>query len=147
MSSFSGPLTEELQCSICLDVFTDPVTAPCGHNFCKTCLNKYWDNSQTCNCPYCKETFNQPRQQAVSAQTHYIAVWERPDLKINITLRELVDRYKKKCLVKNHVADIKKHKRTDPTQRRKTQKDVQQLIQEKKSRIFKTSNTQQKSEK
>uniref|UniRef100_A0A8C2KN80 Uncharacterized protein n=1 Tax=Cyprinus carpio TaxID=7962 RepID=A0A8C2KN80_CYPCA len=67
-----GPLTEELQCSICLDVFTDPVTAPCGHNFCKTCLNKYWDNSQTCNCPYCKETFNQ-----------------RPDLKINITLREL----------------------------------------------------------
>uniref|UniRef100_A0A8C1SA01 RING-type domain-containing protein n=1 Tax=Cyprinus carpio TaxID=7962 RepID=A0A8C1SA01_CYPCA len=97
LASSLGPLTEELQCSICLDVFTDPVTAPCGHNFCKTCLNKYWDNSQTCNCPYCKETFNQ-----------------RPDLKINITLRELVDRYKKKCLVKNHVADIKKHKRTDP---------------------------------
>uniref|UniRef100_A0A8C1D8Y1 Uncharacterized protein n=1 Tax=Cyprinus carpio carpio TaxID=630221 RepID=A0A8C1D8Y1_CYPCA len=29
----------ELQCSICLDVFTDPVTTPCGHNFCRTCLN------------------------------------------------------------------------------------------------------------
>ncbi|XP_048059721.1 uncharacterized protein LOC125276261 [Megalobrama amblycephala] len=79
MSSSSGPLTEELQCSICLDVFTDPVTTPCGHNFCKTCLNKCWDNSQTCNCPYCKETFK-----------------IRPDLKINTTLRELVDHYKKK---------------------------------------------------
>ncbi|XP_050993662.1 E3 ubiquitin-protein ligase TRIM39-like [Labeo rohita] len=79
MSSSSGPLTEELQCSICLDVFTDPVSTPCGHNFCKTCLNKYWDNSQTCNCPYCKETFNQ-----------------RPDLKINTTLREIVDHYEKK---------------------------------------------------
>uniref|UniRef100_A0A671S773 E3 ubiquitin-protein ligase TRIM39-like n=1 Tax=Sinocyclocheilus anshuiensis TaxID=1608454 RepID=A0A671S773_9TELE len=79
MSSSSGPLTEELQCSICLDAFSDPVTAPCGHNFCKTCLNKYWDNSQTCNCPYCKETFNQ-----------------RPDLKINTTLREVADHYKKK---------------------------------------------------
>ncbi|XP_073677739.1 E3 ubiquitin-protein ligase TRIM39-like [Garra rufa] len=79
MSSSSGPLTEELQCSICLDVFTDPVSTPCGHNFCKTCLNKCWDNSQTCNCPYCKETFNQ-----------------RPDLKINTTLREIVDHYKKK---------------------------------------------------
>ncbi|XDV33754.1 hypothetical protein PO909_004045 [Leuciscus waleckii] len=79
MSSSSGPLTEELQCSICLDVFTDPVTTPCGHNFCKTCLNKCWDNSQTCNCPYCKETFK-----------------HRPDLKINTTLRELVDHYKKK---------------------------------------------------
>uniref|UniRef100_A0A672JWS9 E3 ubiquitin-protein ligase TRIM39-like n=1 Tax=Sinocyclocheilus grahami TaxID=75366 RepID=A0A672JWS9_SINGR len=51
----------------------------CGHNFCKTCLNKCWDNSQTCSCPYCKETFKQ-----------------RPDLKINTTLRELVDHYKKK---------------------------------------------------
>ncbi|KAK7139510.1 hypothetical protein R3I93_016598 [Phoxinus phoxinus] len=77
--SSSGPLTEELQCSICLDVFTDPVTTPCGHNFCKTCLNKCWDNSQTCNCPYCKETFK-----------------HRPDLKINTTLREIVDHYKKK---------------------------------------------------
>ncbi|XP_067281199.1 E3 ubiquitin-protein ligase TRIM39-like [Pseudorasbora parva] len=79
MSSSSGPLTEELQCSICLDVFTDPVSTPCGHNFCKTCLNKCWDNSQTCNCPYCKETFK-----------------HRPDLKINNTLREVVDHYKKK---------------------------------------------------
>ncbi|XP_067267065.1 E3 ubiquitin-protein ligase TRIM39-like [Chanodichthys erythropterus] len=79
MSSSSGPLTEELQCSICLDVFTDPVSTPCGHNFCKTCLNKCWDNSRTCNCPYCKETFK-----------------IRPDLKINTTLREVVDHYKKK---------------------------------------------------
>uniref|UniRef100_A0A8C1KGV7 E3 ubiquitin-protein ligase TRIM39-like n=1 Tax=Cyprinus carpio TaxID=7962 RepID=A0A8C1KGV7_CYPCA len=68
----SGGLTEELQCSICLDVFTDPVSTPCGHNFCKTCLKKCWDNSQTFSCPYCKETFSQ-----------------RPDLKINTTLREV----------------------------------------------------------
>ncbi|XP_073707332.1 E3 ubiquitin-protein ligase TRIM39-like [Garra rufa] len=79
MSSSSGPLSEDLQCSICLDAFTDPVSTPCGHNFCKTCLNKCWDNSQTCSCPYCKETFKQ-----------------RPDLKINTTLRELVGHYKKK---------------------------------------------------
>ncbi|KTG03585.1 hypothetical protein cypCar_00017023 [Cyprinus carpio] len=79
MSSSSGPLTEELQCSICLDVFTDPVSTPCGHNFCKSCLNKCWDNSQTCSCPYCKEAFSQ-----------------RPDLKINTTLRELVGHCKKK---------------------------------------------------
>ncbi|XP_073707654.1 E3 ubiquitin-protein ligase TRIM39-like [Garra rufa] len=79
MSSSSGPLSEDLQCSICLDMFTDPVSTPCGHNFCKTCLNKCWNNSQTCSCPYCKETFKQ-----------------RPDLKSNTTLRELVGHYKKK---------------------------------------------------
>uniref|UniRef100_A0A673II81 RING-type domain-containing protein n=1 Tax=Sinocyclocheilus rhinocerous TaxID=307959 RepID=A0A673II81_9TELE len=53
-----GPLNEELQCSICLDVFTDPVTTPCGHNFCRTCLNKFWTNTQTCFCPSCKVTFS-----------------------------------------------------------------------------------------
>ncbi|XP_059385936.1 E3 ubiquitin-protein ligase TRIM39-like isoform X2 [Carassius carassius] len=79
MSSSMSSLSEEIQCSVCLDVFTDPVSTPCGHNFCKICLNKCWDNSQTCSCPYCKETFKQ-----------------RPDLKINTTLRELVDHYKKK---------------------------------------------------
>ncbi|XP_068071328.1 E3 ubiquitin-protein ligase TRIM39 isoform X2 [Danio rerio] len=79
MSSSSGPLSEELQCSICLEVFTDPVSTPCGHNFCKSCLNTYWNNSQTCSCPYCKETFTQ-----------------RPDLKINTTLREISEHYKEK---------------------------------------------------
>uniref|UniRef100_A0A673IPG0 Uncharacterized protein n=1 Tax=Sinocyclocheilus rhinocerous TaxID=307959 RepID=A0A673IPG0_9TELE len=68
MASSSGPLNEELQCSICLDVFTDPVTTPCGHNFCRTCLNKCWTNTQTCFCPSCKETFSR-----------------RPDLEINTT--------------------------------------------------------------
>ncbi|NP_001093511.1 bloodthirsty-related gene family, member 25 isoform X2 [Danio rerio] len=79
MSSSSGPLSEDLRCSICLDVFTDPVSTPCGHNFCKICLNKCWNNSQTCSCPYCKETFRQ-----------------RPDLKINTTLREISEHYKEK---------------------------------------------------
>ncbi|KAL1249301.1 hypothetical protein QQF64_020306, partial [Cirrhinus molitorella] len=68
MASSSGPLNEELQCSICLDVFTDPVTTPCGHNFCRTCLNKCWTNTQTYFCPLCKETFSR-----------------RPDLEINTT--------------------------------------------------------------
>ncbi|XP_026055452.1 E3 ubiquitin-protein ligase TRIM39-like [Carassius auratus] len=58
MASSSGALSHELQCFICLDVFTDPVTTPCGHNFCRTCLNKFWRNTQTCFCPICKETFS-----------------------------------------------------------------------------------------
>ncbi|XP_051515175.1 E3 ubiquitin-protein ligase TRIM39-like isoform X2 [Myxocyprinus asiaticus] len=79
MSSSSSALNEELQCSICLDVFTDPVTTPCGHNFCKTCLNECWKNTQNCSCPLCNETFS-----------------KRPDLKINTTLREFVQHFKKK---------------------------------------------------
>ncbi|XP_073679394.1 E3 ubiquitin-protein ligase TRIM39-like [Garra rufa] len=79
MASSSGPLNEELQCSICLDVFTDPVTTPCGHNFCRTCLNQCWTNTQTCFCPLCKEQFS-----------------KKTDLKINTTLKEVVQHFKEK---------------------------------------------------
>ncbi|KAF4089043.1 hypothetical protein AMELA_G00061930 [Ameiurus melas] len=70
---------EQLQCSICLDVFTDPVTTPCGHNFCKSCLTQCCEKSQHCHCPLCKEKFT-----------------KRPELKINITLRKVADHFKKK---------------------------------------------------
>ncbi|XP_076849641.1 E3 ubiquitin-protein ligase TRIM39-like [Brachyhypopomus gauderio] len=70
---------DQFMCSVCLDVFTDPVTTPCGHNFCKTCLTQYWDNSPHCLCPLCKENFT-----------------KRPEPKINTTLREVVDHFKKK---------------------------------------------------
>ncbi|XP_058250358.1 E3 ubiquitin-protein ligase TRIM21-like [Hemibagrus wyckioides] len=75
-----SPLSEEqLLCLICLDVFTDPVTTPCGHNFCKSCLTQCWEKSQHCQCPLCKEKFT-----------------KKPKLKINITLREVADHFKKK---------------------------------------------------
>ncbi|KAL7875750.1 hypothetical protein AOLI_G00107130 [Acnodon oligacanthus] len=70
---------DQFQCSICLDVLTDPVSTPCGHNFCKTCLTQYWNSTQHCHCPFCKEKFT-----------------KRPELKINTTLREVVEHFKKK---------------------------------------------------
>ncbi|KAM8751188.1 uncharacterized protein AB9X84_012837 [Acanthopagrus schlegelii] len=58
MSAASCLLTEDqFLCSICLDVFTDPVTIPCGHNFCKTCITKHWSDNVRCQCPNCKEVF------------------------------------------------------------------------------------------
>uniref|UniRef100_A0A667ZVZ7 Uncharacterized protein n=1 Tax=Myripristis murdjan TaxID=586833 RepID=A0A667ZVZ7_9TELE len=49
-------------CSICLDVFTDPVTTPCGRNFCKTCITQHWDDNAPYQCPVCKEVFNQRKK-------------------------------------------------------------------------------------
>ncbi|KAK5898911.1 hypothetical protein CesoFtcFv8_008446 [Champsocephalus esox] len=37
------PSEDQSLCSICLDVFTDPVTIPRGHNFCKDCITEHWD--------------------------------------------------------------------------------------------------------
>ncbi|XP_035859590.1 nuclear factor 7, brain-like [Sander lucioperca] len=59
MSAASCLLTEDqFLCSICLDVFTDPVTIPCGHNFLKTCITEHWDIDLPCQCPNCREVFN-----------------------------------------------------------------------------------------
>ncbi|XP_034020981.1 E3 ubiquitin-protein ligase TRIM41-like [Thalassophryne amazonica] len=49
---------DHFQCSICLNVFTNPVTTPCGHNFCKTCISEHWHSSDLCQCPTCHKRFH-----------------------------------------------------------------------------------------
>ncbi|XP_053271289.1 zinc finger protein RFP-like [Pleuronectes platessa] len=84
MASASCLLSEErLLCSACLDVFTDPVTIPCGHNFCSICINTYWDSGDTCQCPMCKQEFS-----------------TRPELQVNTFISELADEFKKLVQVK-----------------------------------------------
>ncbi|XP_045076514.1 E3 ubiquitin-protein ligase RNF135-like, partial [Coregonus clupeaformis] len=79
MSTSSNVLSEEqFLCSICLDVFTEPVSIPCGHNFCKACISGYWNSTALCQCPLCKETFNR-----------------RPEPKTNTTLRDVADHFKR----------------------------------------------------
>ncbi|KAM4565033.1 E3 ubiquitin-protein ligase TRIM47-like [Fundulus diaphanus] len=60
MSAYSilTPLPEEhFRCLICLDLFTEPVTTPCGHTFCGTCLSQRWSDSEFCQCPKCNKRF------------------------------------------------------------------------------------------
>ncbi|XP_062295093.1 E3 ubiquitin-protein ligase TRIM39-like [Scomber scombrus] len=49
---------DQFLCSICVDVFTDPVSTPCGHNFCKNCINEHWNSNDQYLCPMCKKVFN-----------------------------------------------------------------------------------------
>ncbi|XP_071381479.1 E3 ubiquitin-protein ligase TRIM21-like [Centroberyx affinis] len=79
MSAARSLLSEEqFLCSICLDVFTDPVTIPCGHNFCKNCITQHWDISVQCQCPMCKKSFN-----------------TRPELHVNTFISEIAAQFRK----------------------------------------------------
>nr|XP_045014692.1 E3 ubiquitin/ISG15 ligase TRIM25 isoform X2 [Jaculus jaculus] len=52
------PLAEELSCSICLELFKEPVTTPCGHNFCGSCLDETWTvQGPPYRCPQCRDSF------------------------------------------------------------------------------------------
>ncbi|XP_037623314.1 E3 ubiquitin-protein ligase TRIM21-like [Sebastes umbrosus] len=78
MSAARCLLTEDqFLCSICLDVFTDPVTIPCGHNFCKTCITQHWDIKVPFQCPNCKEVFN-----------------TRPELRVNTFISEMAAQFR-----------------------------------------------------
>ncbi|XP_047453554.1 E3 ubiquitin-protein ligase TRIM36-like [Mugil cephalus] len=58
MATASSFLSEDqFLCSICLEVYTEPVSIPCGHNFCKACLTRHWADKDQCQCPLCKEKF------------------------------------------------------------------------------------------
>ncbi|XP_044045308.1 E3 ubiquitin-protein ligase TRIM21-like [Siniperca chuatsi] len=68
---------DQFLCSICLDVFTDPVTTSCGHNFCKNCINVHWDTNDRCLCPMCKKVFN-----------------TRPELHVNAFISEMAAQFR-----------------------------------------------------
>uniref|UniRef100_A0A4W5NHH5 Tripartite motif containing 35-9 n=1 Tax=Hucho hucho TaxID=62062 RepID=A0A4W5NHH5_9TELE len=54
MASGSSFQEEDLSCSVCRDIFKDPVLLSCGHSFCKTCLQDTWKQRESQECPLCK---------------------------------------------------------------------------------------------
>lgn len=80
MASAESLMAEEnFLCSICLSVFTKPVSISCGHNFCLDCITNYWDTTDPLiQCPLCKEKFH-----------------TRPKLRVNTFIAQMAEKFKK----------------------------------------------------
>ncbi|XP_034055757.1 nuclear factor 7, ovary-like [Gymnodraco acuticeps] len=47
-------LEEDLCCTVCHDIFKDPVVLSCSHSFCRACLQTWWTEKVIKECPLCK---------------------------------------------------------------------------------------------
>ncbi|XP_030399602.1 E3 ubiquitin-protein ligase TRIM39-like isoform X1 [Gopherus evgoodei] len=51
-------LQVEASCSVCLEYLKDPVIIDCGHNFCRVCITRWWEElNRDFPCPVCRKTF------------------------------------------------------------------------------------------
>ena len=54
-------IADDLRCSICLDLFTQPKILPCCHTFCKACLELLVERDQrgklSLSCPNCRKRY------------------------------------------------------------------------------------------
>ncbi|RVE67882.1 hypothetical protein OJAV_G00086230 [Oryzias javanicus] len=75
MAERAALLESYLNCHVCSETFNDPVSLSCNHNFCWSCLQKFWEQSQNKNCPICKRKSS------------------KEDPLVNFSLKELADSF------------------------------------------------------
>ncbi|XP_030590425.1 E3 ubiquitin/ISG15 ligase TRIM25 [Archocentrus centrarchus] len=86
-------LAYELSCPICLQLYSDPVALPCGHNYCQACIRKSIDSTEKGGkilprCPECREEY--PGMDT---------------LQINFKLRSIIENYRASAPLLNMQAE------------------------------------------
>ncbi|XP_074535755.1 nuclear factor 7, brain-like [Halichoeres trimaculatus] len=57
----ASKVEEEMICPVCCEIFKDPVLLSCTHSFCKDCLQSWWKQKSTRECPVCKRRSSKDR--------------------------------------------------------------------------------------
>jgi tetratricopeptide (TPR) repeat protein len=72
-TSQAGAGEADEECTICLDVIDDPLTMPCGHRFCRTCITSMRKHcvAEAALCPLCRCAL--PDTQKLLVEGHQLA--------------------------------------------------------------------------
>ncbi|XP_073403316.1 E3 ubiquitin/ISG15 ligase TRIM25-like [Dendrobates tinctorius] len=76
----TADLKDELNCSICLNIYMEPVTLRCGHSFCQGCIRSVLDRQDGVGiytCPECRAEYQ-----------------KRPPLRRNLKLCNIVEHFR-----------------------------------------------------
>ncbi|XP_018026721.1 serine-rich adhesin for platelets [Hyalella azteca] len=80
-------LQQPLQCSICLDLLTNPVSTKCGHNFCTACIYRLMQGVRgPTSCPLCLAPVTKRSLENNTRITHLVSA-----------VRSIIDGIKRDC--------------------------------------------------
>ncbi|XP_046848961.1 E3 ubiquitin-protein ligase RNF114-like [Xenia sp. Carnegie-2017] len=83
-------------CSICKDIFKNPVKISCNHSFCEDCIDKTWAASGKYTCPICRTACDGTKN------VDFRIIQKMSELTINCS----------KCSKKVFVIEYRRHQRT-----------------------------------
>ncbi|XP_068103401.1 E3 ubiquitin/ISG15 ligase TRIM25-like [Hyperolius riggenbachi] len=73
-------LSEELNCSLCLNLYADPVSLKCGHIFCQACIEAVLDNQKASgrySCPECRtEYLQRPKPKRIRKLCNIVELYQ-----------------------------------------------------------------------
>jgi hypothetical protein len=116
LSSFES--MESFVCDICCSLYANPMKTICNHNFCKICLDAYFNNKKIAMCPICSQiiskstcVFNEP----LNIQIFSLTIKCKLCYKLHTIGNSCVRKCNKPCCSKNNtfinygVQEIKYH--------------------------------------